>query len=192
MAPASAALIDQEWDKLRAKLLEVSLPQGAGQPFLNTDFGNTITLLFALTSPPITDAECVARAHLIRERLAELRGSNPVTNRAGVVAFFPPGVAQSYRDTTRRRFETEVRSARLADQIQTLRGQSFVPADLTTSADRATLDRFIAGFIQNVSGSDREMWHPVLARPILLMGAEDPLPPVRAAAPACHPLRYGH
>ncbi len=100
MAPASAAFIDQEWDKLRAKLLEVSLPQGARQPFLNTDFGNTVTLLFALTSPPITDAECVARANLIRDQLAELRGAAPLTNRAAVIAFFPPGVAQSYRESS--------------------------------------------------------------------------------------------
>ncbi|MGO8675462.1 MAG: efflux RND transporter permease subunit [Limisphaerales bacterium] len=184
MAPASAASIDQEWDKLRAKLLEVALPQGAGQPFLNTDFGNTITLLFALTSPLITDAECVARAHLIRERLAELRGSAPVANRAAVVAFFPPGVAQSYREITRRRFETEVRSARLADSIQTLQGESFILADLTTRADRATLEQFLAGFIRSVTHSDKEARHPDFTQPILLMGSEDPLPRVRASAPA--------
>jgi len=184
MAPASAASIDQEWDKLRAKLLEVALPQGAGQPFLNTDFGNTITLLFALTSPLITDAECVARAHLIRERLAELRGSAPVANRAAVVAFFPPGVAQSYREITRRRFETEVRSAHLADSIQTLQGESFILADLTTRADRATIEQFLAGFIRNVTHSDKEARHPDFTQPILLMGSEDPLPRVRASAPA--------
>src|SRR5512141_2337774 len=66
LSPASKAFIDQEWDKLRAKLLEVALPQGSRQPLLNTDFGNTLTLMFALTSPPITQAECVARANLIR------------------------------------------------------------------------------------------------------------------------------
>jgi len=65
--PAPTATIDQEWDKVRAKLQEVELPQGAQQPWLNTDFGNTITLLFALVSPPITEAECVARANLVRD-----------------------------------------------------------------------------------------------------------------------------
>src|SRR5271166_4318694 len=71
--PASTATIDQEWDKVRAKLQEVQLPEGTLQPWLNTDFGNTITLLFGLVSPPITDAECVARANLLRQSLAEIR-----------------------------------------------------------------------------------------------------------------------
>src|SRR5208282_6485478 len=44
--PAPTATIDQEWDKARAKIAEVQLPDGARQPWLNTDFGNTITLLF--------------------------------------------------------------------------------------------------------------------------------------------------
>ena len=58
---------------MRAKIQEVQLPEGTRTPWLNTDFGNTITLLFGLVSPPITDAECVARANLLRDRLAELR-----------------------------------------------------------------------------------------------------------------------
>src|SRR6186713_1227794 len=80
--PGSTATIDQQWDKVRAKIFEVQLPDGARQPWLNTDFGNTITLLFGLVSPPISDAECVARAHLLRERLAELRGGVVSSNRA--------------------------------------------------------------------------------------------------------------
>src|SRR6185436_4600435 len=71
--PGSTATIDQQWDKVRAKIFEVQLPEGARQSWLNTDFGNTITLLIGLVSPPITDAECVARAKLVRDKLAELR-----------------------------------------------------------------------------------------------------------------------
>ena len=82
--PGSTATIDLEWDKVRAKLFEVQLPDGARQPWLNTDFGNTITLLFGLVSPPITDAECVARANVLRETLADLRKGISSTNRAAV------------------------------------------------------------------------------------------------------------
>ena len=184
MAPASAAFIDQEWDKLRAKLLEVPLPEGARQPFLNTDFGNTVTLLFALTSPPITDAECVARANLVRDQLAKLRRAAPLTNRAAVIAFYPPGVAQSYREVVRQRFETEVQAAHLAEQVQTRQGQSFILADLTTSTSQHALEKFVADFVRSIAGSDREMSHPDFTAPILLMGAEDPLPKIRASAPA--------
>jgi len=184
MSPASSAFIEQQWDKLRAKLLEVPLPQGTRTPYLNTDFGNTITLLFALTSPPITEAECIARAQLIRDQLAQLRGAAPPTNRAAVVAFFPPGVAQSYRESIRWRFETRLRTEHLADQVQTRQGQSFILADLTTAADRATLERFITEFVRQAAGTDKEMWHPDFTQPMLLMGAEDPLPLIRATAPS--------
>ena len=183
LRPASIAHIDQEWDKLRAKLLEVPLPAGARAPFLNTDFGNTITLLFALTSEPSSEAECLARAILIRAQLAELRAGQPASNRAAVVAFFPPDVAQSYRELLRTRFETEIRAAGLADGVETRQGYSFILADITTVAKRAELEKFIAEFVRGVAGTDEEMRHPDFTAPILLMGNEDPLPQVRATAP---------
>src|SRR3974390_108051 len=93
--PGSTATIDQQWDKVRAQIQEVQLPDGARQPWLNTDFGNTITLLFGLVSPPITDAECVARANLLRDRLAELRQGSPSTNHAAVAAWLPSMDAKS-------------------------------------------------------------------------------------------------
>ena len=187
-APASEMYIEQQWQKVRAKLQEVPLPEGAQQPFLNTDFGNTITLLFALTSPHITDAECVAQAELIRKQLAELRGSAPVANHAAVVVFFPPQVAQSYREFILRRFETEIRAAHLAEKIQTRQGASFILADLATSADRAKIEAFVAEFTRGIVGTDQEMKHPDFTRPIVLMGKEDPLPQIRATAP----FRYGY
>src|SRR6185295_2286770 len=86
--PGSTATIDQEWDKVRAKIQEVPLPEGTRQPWLNTDFGNTITLLFGVVSPPITDAECVARANLLRETVAKKRCGLLSTNRAAMAVFF--------------------------------------------------------------------------------------------------------
>ena len=189
LLPASAAAIDQEWDKIRAKLQEVPLPEGARLPFLNTDFGNTITLLFALVSPPITEAECLARASLLRERLAELRAGAPSTNRAAVAVFFPPEIAQSYREVLRGRFETAVRAAGLAAQARTTQGHSFILADLETHASRADLEGFIARFTRTVTGTDRELYHPDFTRQLLLMGDEDPLPQIRAAAPPRYTYR---
>src|SRR5271166_1654712 len=93
--PGSTATIDQEWDKVRAKIMEVQLPEGTRQPWLNTDFGNTITLLFGLVSPPVPDAECVARANLLRQSLAEIRKGASSTNHAAVAAFLPSMDADS-------------------------------------------------------------------------------------------------
>jgi hypothetical protein len=103
-------------DKLRAKLQEVTLPQGAHPPFLNTDFGNTVTLLFALVSPPVSDAECVARARLIQEQIAGLRAGSTASHHAAVALFFPPAIAQSYREVLLGRFEAGVRAAGLAEK----------------------------------------------------------------------------
>jgi multidrug efflux pump subunit AcrB len=187
--PSSTAAIDQEWDKVRAKIMEVQLPEGTRQPWLNTDFGNTITLLFGLVSPPITDAECVAPANLLRQTLAELRKGVSSTNHAAVAAFFPPSISQSYRETLRGRFETAIRAANLGKHVQTIQGQSFILVDLETSACRADIERFTADFTRTITGTDRELFHPDFTQPILLMGHEDPLPQIRASAPPRYSYR---
>jgi len=186
--PASKAKIDQEWDKVRAKIQEVQLPEGTRQPWLNTDFGNTITLLYALVSPPITDAECVARANLVRERLTQLRGGSVSSNRAAVAAFLP-GISPGDRDVLSTRLETALRAAGLAKQVRSAQGQSFLLVDLETSASRADLEKFTADFTRTVTGTDRELFHPDFTKPILLMGDEDPLPQIRASAPPRYSYR---
>src|ERR1044072_2725494 len=57
LQPNSDAKINQDWDQLRAKLAEVRMPDGARAPFLNTDFGNTLTLLYTIASEAINDGE---------------------------------------------------------------------------------------------------------------------------------------
>lgn len=105
-----AQQIEQQWDKLRAKLAEVELPVGCGDPWLNTDFGNTVTLLLGIVSPPLSEAECLARARLIRSRLREHRAGLPEdgTNRAAIAVFFPPAVSASYIDLVSRRFQDDL------------------------------------------------------------------------------------
>ncbi|MGD0814871.1 MAG: efflux RND transporter permease subunit [Verrucomicrobiota bacterium] len=186
--PASTATIDQEWDKVRAKIQEVQLPEGTRTPWLNTDFGNTITLLFGLVSPPITDAECVARANLLRERLADLRKGAPSTNHAAVAAFLP-SMDENSMEVLRGRFETAVRAAGLAKEVRTTQGHSFILVDLETAARRGELERFLADFTRRFFGTDRELWHPDFTQPILLMGDEDPLPQIRASAPPRYSYR---
>jgi multidrug efflux pump subunit AcrB len=186
--PASTATIDEEWNKVRAKIQEVQLPEGTRTPWLNTDFGNTITLLFGLVSPPITDAECVARANLLRERLAELRRGLPSTNHAAVAAFLP-SMDENSMEVLRGRFETAVRAAGLAKAVRTTQGHSFILVDLETSASRADLEQFLADFTRRFFGTDRELVHPDFTQPILLMGDEDPLPQIRASAPPRYSYR---
>lgn len=186
--PAPTARIDQEWDKVRAKIVEVQLPEGTRQPWLNTDFGNTITLLVGLVSPPITDAECVARANVLRDRLAELRRGASSTKHAAMAAFIP-AISQHYGEVIVGRLETAIRAAGLAKEVRTAQGRSLVLVDLETSASRADLEKFIADFTRTVFGSDHELYHPDFTKPILLMGDEDPLPQIRASAPPRYSYR---
>jgi multidrug efflux pump subunit AcrB len=186
--PGSTATIDQQWDKVRAKVFEVPLPEGTRQPWLNTDFGNTITLLFGLVSPPITDAECVARANMVRNRLAELRRGTASTNHTALAAFIPALSAQ-YGEVILGRLNTALRAAGLAQQVRTAQGPSFVLLDFETSASRKDLEKFVTKFTRTVFGSDRELYHPDFTQPILLMGDEDPLPQIRGSAPPRYSYR---
>lgn len=181
LRPASRARIDQDWDKLRARLEEVVLPEGAHPPRLNTDFGNTVTLLFGIASPRISEAECVARANLIRSQLAEMRGSAGGRGRAAVFAFYPPAVSQTYRLRTKEQFLLSLRQQNRGTDIRSVPGESFILADFATTATRPELVEFLAGFIRTVAGSDSEL-HPDFGPIVILMGDEDPLPAMRAGA----------
>lgn len=180
--PRRQARVDQEWDKLRAKVKEVALPEGCGTPFLDTAFGDTVTLLFAITSPPPGDAELEARAQIIRSRLAEMRAGRKTQDRAAVFAFFPSSVAESYRAFIKQRFESFLAAERLGEDIQVSPAhRSYTLADFKTSASREQLQDFLKRFVRLVAGSDAEP-HPDFGGGIILMGNEDPLPAIRATA----------
>lgn len=179
--PGSKMRVDQEWDKLRAKLSEVKLPEGCGAPRLNTDFGDTITLLFAVTSPPLSDAELEVRANLIRSRLAKLRATTGPQGRAAVFAFYPAPVAESYRAVVKRTFETVLAAEKLGEDIKTHQGRSYIMGDFKTSATRRQLEDFLRKFVRMLAGSDSEL-HPDFGGGVVLMGDEDPLPAIRATS----------
>ncbi len=179
--PDREAIVQQEWDKLRAKLREVTLPEGCGTPNLDTDFGNTLTLLFALVSPPPSDAEMVARANLVQTRLANLRAKTGSQGRAAALAFFPPTISESYTTAIRQKVEVALALEKLGEDIKTVQTKSFVLADFKTRASRADIQRFIGQFTRSLAGSENEP-HPDGGPPIILVGDEDPLPVLRAAA----------
>lgn len=181
LRPASRARIDQDWDKLRARLAEVPLPEGASTPRLDTDFGNTVTLLFGIASPRVTEAESVARANLIRSRIEDLRGGLPSTGRAAVFAFYPPAVSQSYRARTKEMFLQALADGGRGTDIRPLQGESFILADFATRETRERLGEFLRGFIREVAGTDSEL-HPDFGPIAILMGDEDPLPVLRLNA----------
>lgn len=179
--PANRATVEQEWDRVRAKLKEATLPEGCEPPFLDTDFGNTITLLLGVASPPAGPAECEARAHLIRTALTQSRASGSSTNRAAVFAFFPESVADTYRLGLQQRFKVALETSGLARDIQLLRGATYVMADFVPLGAAPRLREFLADFERQLAGSEGEL-HPDFAGAVLLMGDEDPQPKLLAQA----------
>jgi multidrug efflux pump subunit AcrB len=179
--PAPAAWVEQEWDKLRAKLTEVRLPQGCQPPHVNADFGRTLTLVLALTSPAVTDPEHIARANLVRETLATLRQGMSSAGRAAVVAFYPAAVADSYRQALQSAFQTALLSEDIGRDVRLSRGQAFDLADFATDQPRDALDRFLQRFVRRIAGTEGEL-HPDFGAPLILLGDEDPLPRIREGA----------
>ena len=179
LQPQSAAAVEQDWNKLRAKLLEVRLPEGARAPWLNTDFGSTLTLLYALASQPLGEAELAARAQIIRTVRTEVRAGQPAAGRAAAVVFFPAGVSREVRDSQVTRFCAGLQSRGLATDLRKVIRGSLVAADFATTATREQLAAFIAEFVRATVGTDGEP-HPDFHLPLILFGDEDPLPRLRA------------
>src|SRR4029077_13220717 len=51
LRPGSYSYTDVQWEKLRSKAREIVLPEGCRDPFVASDFGETITILFGVISP---------------------------------------------------------------------------------------------------------------------------------------------
>lgn len=167
----SRELVDQDWDKLRAKIAEVPLPEGAMSPWLNSDFGDTVTLLYAIASDPITPAEVAARAHLVEETVAELRGARPATGRAAIALFYPAALDRDHMLPIAQRFVRYATERNLCSGLALGERAGLFVAEFATTATSEQLAAALAEFRREAYGTDGEM-HPDLPDPLVLMGDE--------------------
>jgi multidrug efflux pump subunit AcrB len=172
------AKTQQDWDKLRAKLAEVRLPEGCYPPWLNTDFGNTITMLYAIASEPIGEAEVLARSRLLREATAEIRGSSPAANRAVVAVFCPPSLPSETRSSVAKRFSAALVEKGYGNDTRILRHGDLLGVDFVMRSDEASLRIFIRDFTRTIKGSDGEA-HPDFHDPLVVIGDQDPTGAIR-------------
>lgn len=178
LQPQTKARIDQDWDKLRAKLAEASLPEGALAPWLNSDFGNTVTLLYAIASEPITETEVAARARLIRDETAVLRGGRPAQGRAAIALFYPQAIGRDYLTPLVQRFVQFLTRRGLATELGLGERHGLFVAEFATKATGEQLHQALRDFRREAYGSDGEP-HPDLQSPFVLMADEDPSPMLR-------------
>ena len=182
-------LIDQQWEKIRAKVQEVTLPEGAEPPFLDTDFGNTITLLLAVTSENTPDAEVLARAEMVKGIVADLRhGETNLTDRATLVAFLPPAVSAAYRLEAMKYFNNFFVRNDVGRDWQRYVGSSVLVIDFATKLTRPELHAKLLDFYRQLFGSDGEV-HPDLGDPILLMSGDDVVAALAGARRPLHSYR---
>lgn len=66
------------WTDLRNKVASVRLPDGAGKPSVNDDFGDEFPYIYALTGKDFTPAELKDYGDLVRDRLLALDGVGKV------------------------------------------------------------------------------------------------------------------
>ena len=66
------------WTDMRNKINAIQLPDGAGQPMINDDFGDEFPYVYALTGKDFTPAEMKDYADDIRDRLLALDGVGKV------------------------------------------------------------------------------------------------------------------
>ena len=178
--PRSKARVDQEWDKLRAKLREAQLPEGCSEPFLNTEFGNTVTLVLGITSPPWSEGQVEAQARRLRQDLAALRGDRSSAGRAAVFALYPAVVDDAHRAMVLQRFVSDARQAGVGRDFTATNGTSFILAEFQTQTNRVGLESFVREFTRSRLGSESDL-HPDFSGGLVLWEGEDPAPIIRQA-----------
>lgn len=77
--------LPQIWDELRKRMRDaaLTLPPGAGDPFVFDDFGDVYGILYAVSAPDYSDAEVREIARFLRRELLAARGVSKVET-AGV------------------------------------------------------------------------------------------------------------
>ncbi|MEF3046444.1 efflux RND transporter permease subunit [Pseudotabrizicola sp. L79] len=70
--------LPQIWTKLRAKVAEAALPNGASQPFVNDGFGDVYGLYYAVTAEGFSDAEINELSTYLRRELLLVSGVSDV------------------------------------------------------------------------------------------------------------------
>lgn len=180
--------VDQEWDKVRAKMADVAMPEGCQPPFLDTDFGKTIALLIAVTSPKLSEGECLARTELINAQLAKLREGRKPEGRAAIVRFFPPSMSEEFRQFVTARFTAIARTHKDIGDLRLSQGPSYTLADFATPLNREQIGLLLTAMARDIFGPD-ELSMPDLEKPLIVMGSEDAMAQVQATAPPRYSYR---
>lgn len=66
--------VEQEWDMLRRKVASVNLPEGAGVPIVQDDFGDVFGMFFAIVGDGLSDRELNDYAEQVKRKVNDIEG----------------------------------------------------------------------------------------------------------------------
>ncbi|HVX12214.1 MAG TPA: efflux RND transporter permease subunit [Pirellulales bacterium] len=166
---------ERSWQDLDNKLAAMTdLPTTGGQPLrpvLDKDFGDTVTVMLTVSSPPVTDFEVERHAEVITRRLAEIRASRPPElrdRRMSSVLIHPAGFDASLVERLGRSSLQALADRGLIEDGQYLRmlGAAALDFRLRPGIDPDRLRRDLQRWQQETLGASLtsypDVWPPVV------------------------------
>jgi multidrug efflux pump subunit AcrB len=160
-----AAEVGKEFDDIKLKLDQVSLPDGAGPIQFIKDFGDTAALMLTVASPKVDGIEIELRARAVADAIAAARSGK--SERAAVVVSFPASIDARPLRLAADEIAGAMRDERLGADPIVVEGHGFLAVDLETSADDATLLARVRRFAQDrlrVGELHPDTWEPAVIR----------------------------
>lgn len=141
----------KEFDDIKLKLDEVSLPEGAGPISFVKDFGSTAALMLTVASPKVGEVEISLRAGQMEKAIKQVRTSIPEhlrQNRMSLFYWLPEaadtrGIRASFHEFVRAATADGV----LRD-VRTIPGSSFVAVDAMTDYDSTRFAAYGAQYLR--------------------------------------------
>ncbi|MFZ5440081.1 MAG: efflux RND transporter permease subunit [Myxococcota bacterium] len=172
--------VEPVWEDLRGRLDTLKgLPATAQRPVLNSNFGDTATVVYSLASPPADPLEVSLRAELVR-RVVEPRRARSPGERQTTIIVFPDGVDPARVHAAAAEYVGRGRAAQALDDATVLGGARFVAIDFSPRSE-AGLAELDERFLKDVVGPEQphpDVWGPVRVGPLDTLEAT-----LRAAAP---------
>lgn len=148
--------------------LNSSLPAGAGPISVNSAFGDTAAIMFAVASPKADSVEVGLRSSSIATAINAARIDAPDQNdRASIVVAVPLDIDPALMDVGFRLFREWLAERDMGSSFDTLHGSGFIGLDFATDKSDEELLAATAQFLNERLGSDRfhpDAWDPVVVR----------------------------
>lgn len=161
--------VEPVWEDLRGRLDTLKgLPATAQRPILNSNFGDTATVVFSLASPPADPLEISLRAQLVRRVVEPRRAASPGARQTTIIVF-PDGVDPARVHGGAAQYVARGKRLGALDDAAVLSGARFVAIDFTPRSE-AALAELDADFLRDVVGPEQP--HPDVWGPVRVAGLE--------------------